>query len=72
LPRSSLPSCRAPARRKFFDEHAATKSPLAYEARQRLVAPYAIEVPIRGQPPEAGPAARLAQSAPLCVELLPV
>jgi transposase len=62
-------ACWAHARRKFFDVHAATKSPLALEALQRIAALYAIEVTIRGHSPEARLAARQAQSAPLCVEL---
>jgi len=62
-------ACWAHARRKFFDVHAATKSPLALEALQRIAALYAIEATIRGQLPEARLAARQAQSAPLCAEL---
>jgi transposase len=62
-------ACWAHARRKFFDVHAATKSPLALEALQRIAALYAIEATIRGQLPEARLAARQAQSVPLCAEL---
>jgi hypothetical protein len=36
------------ARRKFYDVHSATKSPLAHEALQRITALYAIESEIRG------------------------
>ncbi len=62
-------ACWAHARRKFFDVHAATKSPLALEALQRIAALYAIEATIRGQSPDARLAVRQAQSAPLFAEL---
>jgi transposase len=62
-------ACWAHARRKFFDVHAATQSPVALEALQRIAALYAIEATIRGQPPDARLAARQAQSAPLFAEL---
>ena len=59
----------AHARRNFFEVHAATQSPLALEALQRIAALYAIEATIRGQPPDARLAARIAQSAPLFTAL---
>jgi transposase len=62
-------ACWAHARRKFFDVHAATKSPLALEALQRIAALYAIEATIRGQSPDARLAIRQTQSAPLFAEL---
>ena len=62
-------ACWAHARRNFFDVHAATQSPLALEALQRIAALYAIEATIRGQPPDARLAARIAQSAPLFTAL---
>jgi transposase len=62
-------ACWAHARRKFFDVHAATQSPLALEALQRIAALYAIEATIRGQSPDARLAARTAQSAPLFTAL---
>lgn len=62
-------ACLAHARRKFFDVHAATQSPLALEALQRIAALYAIEAVIRGQPPDARLAARQAKSAPLFTDL---
>jgi hypothetical protein len=40
----------AHARRKFYDIHAATKSPLAQEALTQIAALYAIEAEMRGQP----------------------
>ncbi len=62
-------ACWAHARRKFFDVHASTQSPLALEALQRIAALYAIEATIRGQSPDARLAARTAQSAPLFTAL---
>jgi len=62
-------ACWAHARRKFFDEHASTQSPLALEALQRIAALYAIEATIRGQSPDARLAARTARSAPLFTAL---
>src|SRR5271167_1330800 len=62
-------ACWAHARRKFFDVHAATQSPLAHEALQRIAALYAIEATICGQSPDARLAVRQAQSAPLVAEL---
>ena len=59
----------AHVRRKFFAYHAATGSPLAQEALQRIGLLYAIEAEIRGQPPEARLAARQIRSAPLFIEL---
>jgi transposase len=62
-------ACWAHARRKFFDVHVSTQSPLALEALQRIAALYAIEAVIRGQPPDARLAARTVQSAPLFTAL---
>ena len=62
-------ACWAHARRKFFDVHAATQSPLALEALQRIAAIYAIEDQIRGRPPEVRLRVRQAQSAPLFANL---
>ncbi|MGY3412817.1 hypothetical protein ACVWZV_008983 [Bradyrhizobium sp. GM5.1] len=42
--------CFAHARRKFWDVHVATKSPIAAEALQRIAMFYAIEDRIRGLP----------------------
>ena len=44
-------ACWAHVRRKFFDVHKATQSPLAHEALQRIAALYAIEATIRGSQP---------------------
>jgi transposase len=62
-------ACWAHARRKFFDVHATTRSPLAQEALQRIAALYAIEATIRRQPPDARLKVRQAQSAPLFTDL---
>jgi transposase len=44
--------CWAHARRKFFDFHHATGSPIAAEALRRIAELYQIEARIRGRPPE--------------------
>lgn len=62
-------ACWAHARRKFFDVHTATQSPLATEALQRIAALYRIEATVRGQSPDVRLAARRAQSAPLFTDL---
>lgn len=45
-------ACWAHARRKFYDVHQATQSPLALGAMQRIGELYAVEEPIRGRPPD--------------------
>jgi transposase len=57
-------ACWAHARRKFYDIHQATQSPLALEALNRIGELYAIEEQIRGQPPDARQHARSAQATP--------
>lgn len=57
-------ACWAHARRKFYDVHQATQSPLALEAMQRLGELYGIEEQIRGQPPHRRQQARQAQAGP--------
>ena len=44
--------CWAHVRRKFYDIHVATQSPLAEEALQRIAELYAVEAGIRGMPAE--------------------
>jgi transposase len=61
----TLAFCWAHARRKFYDVHAATKSPLAHEALQRIGALYAIEADIRGQTAEQRQQVRQQRSRPL-------
>jgi len=57
--------CWAHTRRKFYDVHVATKSPLAAEALRRIAALYAIEADIRGKPAEERRLVRLQQSRPV-------
>lgn len=58
-------ACWAHVRRKFHDVAAASDSPLAREALERIGALYALEAEIRGRPPEARRAAREARAGPL-------
>jgi transposase len=58
----------AHARRKFFDLHEATKSPLAREALDRIAALYRIETAIRGRSPDQRLRVRTEQTAPLMAE----
>ena len=62
-------ACLAHARRKFWDVHEATKSPLAREALDRIAALYRIEDTIRGRPPDQRLRARTEHTAPLMAEL---
>jgi hypothetical protein len=62
---STLAFCWAHTRRKFYDVHAATNSPLAHEALQRIGALYAIEADIRGQTAEQRKQVRQQRSRPL-------
>lgn len=58
-------ACWAHVRRKFFDEHATSPSPLAIEALDRIGALYSIEDTIRGRPPDERRRIRQEQAAPL-------
>jgi len=58
-------ACWAHARRKFYELYAATKSPLAEEALNRIKALYEIEALIRGQPPDERRRVRQARAGPL-------
>ena len=62
---TGLAFCWAHTRRKFYDIHAATKSPLAEEALRRIAALYAIESAIRGQSADQRRQARQQRSRPL-------
>ncbi len=62
-------ACWAHVRRKFHDIAAASSSPLAREALERVGALYAIEAEIRGRPPEERRTARQARPGPLIAEL---
>jgi transposase len=58
-------ACWAHARRKFYDVHQATDSPLALEAMTQIGALYGIEEEIRGQPPDVRQRVRQARAGPL-------
>jgi transposase len=60
-----LAFCWAHARRKFFDFHHATGSPIAAEALQRIAELYQIEARIRGRPPDERVRIRQTESRPL-------
>lgn len=60
-----LAACWAHARRKFYEVHQATDSPVAAEALKRIAGLYAIEAAIRGQTADARRDVRHAQSLPL-------
>ena len=62
-------SCWSHARRKLYDVHHATASPIALEALERIAALFAIESGIRGQPPDKRVAARQEHARPLLDEL---
>ncbi|MCC7123087.1 MAG: IS66 family transposase [Gammaproteobacteria bacterium] len=62
-------ACWAHVRRKFFDVHQATHSPLALEAITMIGELYGIEEPIRGQPPALRQATRQARAGPVLEEL---
>lgn len=63
--RIRLAGCWAHGRRKFYDVHEATASPIAAEALRRIAELYAIEASIRGQTAPERRTARQAQSLPL-------
>ncbi len=62
-------SCWSHARRKIYDVHHATASPIALEALERIAALFAIESSIRGRPPEQREAARKEHALPLLEQL---
>jgi len=66
-----LAACWAHARRKFFDVHKATGSPIAAEALRRIAELYAIEKTIRGRTADERRAARRAKSGPLIEAMKP-
>jgi transposase len=57
--------CWAHTRRKFYDVHETTKSPLAEEALRRVAELYAIEADIRGQTADERRTVRQERSRPL-------
>jgi transposase len=66
-----LAACWAHARRKFYEFHQATGSPIAAEALRRIAELYAVEKSIRGQPPEARQRTREDESRPLIEAMKP-
>lgn len=62
-------ACWAHVRRKFYDIHLATQSPVAAEALARIGALYGIEEQIRGQPAEVRQQIRQARAGPLIAEI---
>jgi len=57
-------ACWAHARRKFYDVHQATDSPLALEAMQRIGELYGIEEQVRGQLPDLRQQIRQSHAGP--------
>ncbi len=66
-----LAACWAHARRKFYELHQATGSPIAAEALRRIAEFYAVEKRIRGQSADARQRAREADSRPLIEAMKP-
>ncbi len=64
-----LAFCWAHVRRKFYDFHQATDSPIAAEALRRIAEIYAIEARIRGRPPDERRRLRQAETKPLVERL---
>ncbi len=60
-----LAFCWAHCRRRFYEIHQATGSPLAEEALRRIGELYAVEAEIRGRPAEARRAGRQERSKPI-------
>ena len=66
-----LAACWAHARRKFYEFHQATGSPIAAEALRRIAELYAVERRVRGQSAKARLQARLEISRPLAEAMKP-
>ena len=66
-----LAACWAHTRRKFFDVHEATGSPIASEALRRIAELYAIEKSIRGRTAGERQSVRDTQSRPLVEAMKP-
>lgn len=69
--RLALAACWAHARRKFYDVHEATRSPIAAEALRRIAGLYAIEKTFRGRTADERRAVRQADSRPLIAAMKP-
>jgi transposase len=66
-----LAACWAHTRRKFYDVHQATRSPVAQEVLRRIAALYAIEAGIRGQTAARRQAVRAQRSRVIAADLKP-
>ena len=66
-----LAACWAHARRKFYEFHEATASPIAAEALRRIAEIYAIEEGIRGQPASQRRLVRQREARPLVIAMKP-
>lgn len=66
-----LAACWAHTRRKFYDVHQATASPIAAEVLRRIGELYAIEEEVRGQSADERQAARNIRSRPLVDTMKP-
>ena len=64
-----LAACWAHARRKFYEVHQATASPIAAEALRRIAELYAIETAIRGQTATERQGMRQSRSLPLVMAM---
>jgi transposase len=62
-------ACWSHVRRKFFDVHEASQSPIAKDALDRIAALYAIEARIKARPPDERKQYRQDHSAPLVTQL---
>src|SRR3954453_12294232 len=62
-------SCWSHVRRKFYDVHHVTASPVALEALERIAALFAIDSSVRGRPPEQRAAVRIEYAQPLLAQL---
>lgn len=66
-----LAACWAHTRRKFYEVHQATGSPIAQEVLRRIAALYAIEAEIRGRSAASRQAVRDARARPIVEDLRP-
>jgi transposase len=62
-------ACWSHVRRKLYDVHQATASPIALEALERIATLFAIESSVNGRTPQCRRAARIEHAAPLLDEL---
>jgi len=69
VPRLTEVSCWAHARRKIYEVHAATNSPVAQELLERIGQLFSIEATIKGRTPDERQQTRAEQSVPGLAEL---